>query len=232
MGNIIFGPPKEAIDFIQRSFVIQTFVETGTYQGDTAAWAADHFLNVFTIEGSPEFREAAQKKYRRRSNISFLQGDSRSVLPKVVAELTGPALFWLDAHWMPGAFGASAECPVLEEIAVINQTPYEHFILIDDARYFLAPPPRPHLASNWPDIAAILAALAAGQPDRFRVIVYNDVLVCIPRSAFEECQKFYQDQATTALERQAIPNGNPQRVGWPKRILRRCFNVSKRLLTR
>ena len=199
MGIVSFGAPRDIIEKLRSQFQVSTFVETGTYQGNTAAWAGEHFKHVFTIEGSPEFHRAAQERYRANRNIEFLLGDSRSQLREVVSRLAGtPALFWLDAHWMPGSFGEGHECPLLEEIAAIYQSATEHLILIDDARLFLAPPPSPHLAKDWPDINTVLSALNA--PDRAPnyTVIYNDVIISVPAFAREPMQSFFQE-LTTAL---------------------------------
>ena len=195
MGSVHFGAPRAIIEKIQAVFAITTFVETGTYMGDTTAWAAERFAKVVTIEGSPEFHREARDRYHAKQNIDFRLGASQAVLREVVAQFGDHcALFWLDAHWMPGSFGKDHECPVLAEIAAIRQGSGEHFILIDDARLFLAPPPRPHRATDWPDLAALLGALPATN----YTVVYNDVMVSVPPHARRAMQALYQDLATAA----------------------------------
>ena len=208
MGNVSFGAPREIIDRLRSGFQVSTFVETGTYQAQTARWASDCFEQVFTIEGSPEFHRAAQERYRDQHNINFLLGDSSSMLRDVVTGLGNkPALFWLDAHWMPGSFGEHHECPLLQEISAIHQSDAEHFILIDDARLFLAPPPLPHRAKDWPDINAVMAALnAANRPPNYTVI-FNDVIVSMPAFARESMQPFFQGLTTAVFVEPAQTNG-------------------------
>jgi hypothetical protein len=215
MGSVSFGAPREIIEKVRATFQVSTFVETGTYRGDTAAWASERFDRVLTIEGSPEFQRQAQERHAQRGNIEFLLGDSRSMLREVLSRLgSTPALFWLDAHWMPGSFGKAQECPLLEEIEAIYQSPAEHFILIDDARLFLAPPPLPHRASDWPDISTVLTALGStGRPANYTV-VYNDVIISLPGFARETMRIFYQEQITAA------PGVNSQPVNLSRNILR------------
>ena len=224
MGIVNFGAPRDIIGKLREAFRVSTFVETGTYLGGTAAWASEHFERVFTIEGSPDFRRQAQERHADKKNIEFLLGDSRSMLREVVSRLGNtPAIFWLDAHWMPGSFGETHECPLLEEIAAIHQSTAEHYILIDDARLFLMPPPSPHRASDWPDIVSTLSALNA--PDRAPnySVVHNDVIISIPAFAKEAMQRFYQEQTTMALH---TPNQPPASSG------RRILGSVKRRLQR
>ena len=69
-------------------------------------------------------------------------GNSAAELGRICPLLTGPALFWLDAHAGAGFFGSDDNCPLLDEIdACLVEARAEHCILIDDARAFVAPPP-------------------------------------------------------------------------------------------
>ncbi|MGI8820718.1 MAG: hypothetical protein ACR2ID_07625 [Chthoniobacterales bacterium] len=199
MGTVQFGPPEDIVDLLRRSFHLTTFVETGTYQGATAAWASASFDKVITIEAAQQFHEIAQDQHRNKPNIQFLHGNSRAILRDVVAHLTSPALFWLDAHWMPGAFGAGAECPTIDEIAVILESAFDHFILVDDARLFLAPPPKPHKASDWPDISEIILALNVAPNQKRYAAVHRDVIISVPEMAAAVLRDFLQGETTSEM---------------------------------
>lgn len=60
---------------------------------------------------------------------------------RMVADLIGPALIWLDAHYSAGdtaSDGPGLECPVREELAAIKASGQTyHTIAIDDMRDFL-----------------------------------------------------------------------------------------------
>jgi hypothetical protein len=61
-------------------------------------------------------------------------------------------------------------------------------VLIDDARYYLCAPPRPHDSADWPDFHAVVAALLA-LSSQHRIMVLNDVIVFYPgaiRAALHE----------------------------------------------
>jgi hypothetical protein len=190
------GPPEALVLALQQRLGLGDFVETGTYRGATAAWAAGHFPRVTTIELSPTYCAAAQAKFRDRPNLRVLGGDSSTVLREIVPTLAGPALFWLDAHWSGlDTAGQEAECPLLTEIALINTAPVMHTLLVDDARLFCAPPPRPHRAEQWPDLAATVSLLGAGGARH--VVLCDDVFVAVPAGEREFLNAWLQDAASS-----------------------------------
>ena len=220
MGCVTFGAPRVIIQRLKDEFKLRTFVETGTHLGETSAWASGIFEQVFTIEASEAYHREARRRHAALTNVEFLLGDSRTRLAETVARLSSPALFWLDAHWMgsgtlPQAevYGQTGECPALQEIEIINASPLNHFIFIDDARLFLAPPPRPHRAADWPEIATLLAALNAPAP-RYTV-VYDDVIGSVPLADRPRVETIFQEMVT------AGPPANPRSTGLLRKITRR-----------
>lgn len=200
MGSIRMGPPEELILALRQRGGLDHFVETGTFRGRTAAWAAAHFGQVTTIEMSGAIHAAFRDRFGSLTNVRAVAGDSRAVLGEVVAELAQPAIFWLDAHWSGlDTAGGEAECPVLEEIARINASPQAHIVLVDDARLFCAPPPRPHRAEQWPDLASIAEALAAG--GRRYLALFEDAFVAVPSQERQFLTGWLQDHATEAASR-------------------------------
>lgn len=182
MGNVHPGIPEALTERLATEAGITTFVETGTFQGRTTAWAAERFGRVVTIEADPDLYRNAAERFREVPNVTVLHGDSGRLLGEVVASLTEPALFWLDAHWSgPGTAGESAECPVLEEIAAIDAGLPSHLVLVDDARMFLQPPHPLHNADDWPDIATMVHALKKARPEDY-VGVIEDVILRVPET--------------------------------------------------
>lgn len=135
MGTISTGPLASLTTKLARKYGIDSFVETGTFHGDAARFAAKLFPRVVTIEIKREYQEQAILQ-SPGTNIEFLLGDSASLLPDVVASLTGPALFWLDGHAGAGFYADEDNCPLLSELRAIGTSPHPHVILIDDAREF------------------------------------------------------------------------------------------------
>lgn len=191
------GPPEALIMALQARLRLGDFVETGTYRGDTAAWAAGHFARVTTIELSPGYCAAAQARFRDQPNVRVLGGDSSAVLAATIPALTGPAFFWLDAHWSGlDTAGQETECPLCGELALLNATSVTHVVLVDDARLFCAPPRRPHRAELWPDLATTVALLH--DRGRRHVVLFEDVLIAVPAAEREFLSGWLQDRITTA----------------------------------
>ena len=192
MGSVRIGAPRELALWIRDTFGIRTFVETGTNAADTAVWAAKEFDKVITIEGyEPLYTKAVAAYAAAHKNIEFILGDSREHIARLLREsLQTPAIFWLDAHWCGvETFGAAAECPVMEELKAVNTSNLPHFILIDDARFFLAPAYPPHKADHWPDIATVAHEVKNPPLNRY-VVVHEDVIVGVPAEAREKLIKF------------------------------------------
>lgn len=187
MGLVHPGIPHEIILFLKQQFGLETFVETGTLNGNSAAWASRYFKRVVTIEASEPLWRAARARHAQMTNVEFIRGNSAQQLPALIPTLESP-LFWLDAHWS-GAHTAGEfdECPLLAEIAAISKSKLEKsqlekvVIVIDDARLFLTPPPAPHKWDHWPDLSTVISALeACGNP---YVTVTDDVIIAVPRAA-------------------------------------------------
>ena len=213
MGITRRGPPTAIISELKSTYNIPNFVETGTFLGDTAYWASKNFQYVFTVEFSDTIYQQAIQKYGSVGNITFLYGHTREKLKEIVSRIETPAVFWLDAHWSGDqTYGELDECPVLDEIDIINQFRNDSFIFIDDARLFLSSPPQPHRADQWPDITAVLSALNAGE-SRY-IVVIEDVIIAVPEFAkphmIRSCQEI-----NTAIWHERIKR--VQKSGWKKR---------------
>lgn len=182
MGVVRMGMPTELVSKLQEAYNVQLFVEAGTYHGNTALWAAEHFKTVITIEASPEIYAQAVATHSQVKNVKFLYGHSKEQLATLVPSMNEPCIFWLDSHWCGGvSYGESDECPLLEELLIINKSEQDHFILIDDARLFLNPPPPPHCPEQWPNINAVLDVLAAHGSRS--TSVFEDIIVSVPQFA-------------------------------------------------
>src|ERR1700733_5491962 len=86
---------KEVREYGER-YSLKTLVETGTYYGEMVAAQKRRFERIYSIEFAPELAERAKKKFAGEPHIKIFCGDSRAILPEVLAELSAPALFWLD----------------------------------------------------------------------------------------------------------------------------------------
>lgn len=187
MGVLHTSPVGQFIRQLAAAHGLTEFVETGTHLGLGAAFAAGIFPSVTTIEVNPIFYEPAKTRLEP-IGVRCILGDSRVELPKIVAGLAGPAVFWLDGHAGGGHFGDADDCPLLEELAAIAGSPHAHFVLIDDARAFLAPPPPPFDPDKWPDLASVLSSIRQRTP--YYCVVIADTLICVPPAAKAELRAF------------------------------------------
>jgi hypothetical protein len=183
MTTLSHDPIATFVTLLRDRFDLTTLVETGTFEGESALWAAEHFANVVTIDIRDDFQEMARLRCLDHRNIEFLMGDTRYWLPGVVRCLDRPALCWLDAHAAPGLFGDAHDWPILDELEIINTSPVKHFILIDDAHCFL--PGTPHPACPTFDQVEDLA-IAYGYVCR----VNHDVIAMVPTSTASILRSF------------------------------------------
>lgn len=138
LGVKINSQAKAAIILEYKKPEFNIFVETGTEYGVMIEMVADKFKKVYSIEYDKKLYDDACQKFADRKDIVFIHGDSGVELKKVVAELSEPALFWLDAHGT-GAMTVKnpLHCPVEKELESIFFYPMSgHVIIIDDVRHF------------------------------------------------------------------------------------------------
>lgn len=177
---------------LQNVCKINTFVETGTYLGDTTALAAQVFPTVHTIELLPFFYQKAVERFQYNPEVSIYLGDSATIFPKLLPTLATPAnkvLFWLDGHVMDcqseneSEFSKTEFTPIMQELINIKNNNFEKdIILIDDLRLFgsLLNNQRIQLAGRieYPLLADVYALLN----DTYTCKVYGDVLLAYEKS--------------------------------------------------
>lgn len=194
MGLITFGFPPDIVLWLRERLKLNVFVEAGTYRGDSALFASNMFCRVITIEKSDLLFIKSKNRLENFANIACYNGCTRD---HIVAHLSigDSPLFWLDAHWSGGVTaGQDDECPILDELYLIFNLGLDSLaILIDDARLFTAPPPKPHDSSQWPRIDQIAKAL----PDNYAMYLFNDVIYVVPDCVADDFSNFLQNIAAT-----------------------------------
>ncbi len=178
MGAIHTGPLATLALQLRVAGNLEAFIETGTYLGNSIAWASANFLQVFTIEIDANYLSQARQRHAGLTNVQYVEGDSAAQLTNVLGRLDGPALCWLDAHAGAGFFAPEDNCPLLAELEAVMSSPHDHCILIDDARAFVAPPPPPFKYQKWPPLEDIFAAIAARKA--YHVVVIEDAMIAVP----------------------------------------------------
>jgi hypothetical protein len=199
MGSVNFGIPKELVLFIKDEFQIANFVETGTFEGNTTVWASEHFQKCVTIENSKPVYERTIANHGHIAKIQFLFGNSATELKPVIEKLNGNSLFWLDGHWSGwDTYGEEDQCPILKELEQVGTRPSD-FLLIDDARLFLAPPALPNRADQWPTVDEVISAIHKFNPEHY-ITVYEDVIVAAPVASKSKLMDYMQKENTHSWE--------------------------------
>jgi len=149
-----------------------TWVETGTFKGDTTIFLSKISKKVFTIEASQELYASAQKKFNKENKIKSIYGRSQNELPKILENIAGNVCFWLDAHYCgPKTFSQDTFCPILFELKTIisGLSRFNNVnILIDDIRDFSSD------RNDYPDKNKIIQLSLPHFP-KWEII--NDILI-------------------------------------------------------
>jgi hypothetical protein len=166
----IFGLIRECINwsqskyaapspqFIKRACLIRncfpdgTWVETGTYLGQTTKILSSHGSMVYSIEPEPTLFANAKLYFKSFNNVAILCGTSEQVFPSLLPTIHGDVNFWLDGHYSSGiTFHGAQDTPILDELKHITAN-LNHFgricVLIDDIRCFN--PRQPEFAAYPP----------------------------------------------------------------------------------
>jgi len=120
---------------------IKSFVETGTYKGDTTLMAAKYFETVYTTEIVPALHKSSKEKATEQkvTNVRFLLGDSVELLKEITPKVLEGAVFFLDAHQSGGDTSNNGKnhVPLLQELDVILSHKVKPSIyIVDDLRLF------------------------------------------------------------------------------------------------
>lgn len=195
MKVVRMGIPEKIAKAIADKYQIDIFIETGTFKAKTAQWASTVFEKVYTIEANQAIYEQAKQKNSDCKNISFLQGHSRKKLVEVINILQSKkAMVWLDAHWSGGeTYGEKDECPLMDELDILLNCDTNHIILVDDARLFLAPPPKPHDRTAWPNLVTVMNKLKI---HHYNAIIYEDVIFAYPSQDKLFFEQYFQKITT------------------------------------
>jgi len=147
-------------------FGLQTLVETGTYYGEMVAATKNHFDRIYSIEYVPELASRATRKFARDEHVRIFCGDSRLVMPEVLALLEGPALFWLDAGYYGWVGIRTNEQRLSAELEMILSHRFPHIILLDDARGLIG-------RDGIPSVADVKSYVESTFPQRSVEVEYD-----------------------------------------------------------
>lgn len=128
-----------------------TWIETGTYHGDTTAYIENFASRVISIEPDANLARCAKKRFQRQPKIEIREGASEHIFDKILTEVSGDVTFWLDGHWSgEGTYHGTNETPIRQECELIASNLPKMAntrIMIDDMRCFGA---KDHAFRNYP----------------------------------------------------------------------------------
>lgn len=117
-----------------------TWIETGTFLGETTIFLARQFPKVISLEPSLELWKQARQRCAAFPNIELVNDRSENVFPKLLPTLSGDLNFWLDGHYSAGAtHRGPKDTPIVEELMAIESS-LDRLgrlaVLVDDVRCF------------------------------------------------------------------------------------------------
>lgn len=167
-------PPHQVkvywLRWFQRSYALETLVETGTYEGTTVAALLNQFEQIYTIELNYTLWKRAHDRFLKYPHVRVIQGDSGDVLPTILARTADRCLLWLDGHFSGGETARGRkDTPIVDELAAIrSHCRKDHIILIDDARLFEG-------ANSYPPLDTVTLMLRSINPE-YAVRVIDDII--------------------------------------------------------
>jgi hypothetical protein len=135
-----------------------TFVESGTFLGETTRYLGERYPKVISIEPEPKLFENARRLFERNANVEILNGTSETVFPNLIPQLRGDVSFWLDGHNSNGiTYKASTDTPIACELQVIEEN-ISNFgkisVCIDDVRCFIS---QSKEYEDYPDVTYLIS---------------------------------------------------------------------------
>jgi hypothetical protein len=181
-----------------------TFVETGSYRGDTLDFMKDRFRSLHSVELSKRWHEFCVARFEDCPHVHLYHGSSAELLPRILRPIDRPVIVFLDAHYSGGSTAkADIDCdsPLLGELSCLQSRPFDDIIIIDDTSFFDAKggeEPQtldedqvwPRFAYDWSGITRE-AVLSRMKPDygflentgsRYTLTPREDQLILYPRA--------------------------------------------------
>ncbi len=121
---------------LRHSIKNASWIETGTYIGETTEFLARRFPIVHTIEPSDVCLKIAKANLGKLNNIVYHFGTSEEKLLSILNNLSGNLCIWLDGHFSGGiTFCGENDSPIFNELENIsdNKNRFSNLVIfIDD----------------------------------------------------------------------------------------------------
>ena len=157
-----FRPPSPM--FIKHKILINnsvsnsTWIETGTYLGQTTKVLSKYCSKVYTFEPELKLFHNAKNYLAKYNNIEVLNDTSEIGLRKILPKIAGNVNFWLDAHAVSNnkttTYHGVIANPILNELEAIQNSMINFnkvCIFMDDVDLL-----RPHENPDAPDLDYII----------------------------------------------------------------------------
>ncbi|MDD2818505.1 MAG: hypothetical protein PHN51_06880 [Candidatus Nanopelagicales bacterium] len=140
-GYSVPAPQSVKLEVLKRhGNTLGTWVETGTYLGDTTKVLGASAKRVISIEPSKDLVIRARKRFQGKANIEIVEGLSEEVFEKVLSGISGSVCFWLDGHASGGlTHRGPVVTPIRYELLAIGKLKNQFdsmVVFIDDFRGF------------------------------------------------------------------------------------------------
>jgi len=120
---------QELISILVRDLHVTSFVETGTYMGESTTYVASrwHILPIFTCEINHKFFYKAKQRLEKFKNVGISATSSQEYIQLCIRDnrVGNLPLFFLDAHWYN-------YWPLEDEVKIIASSCPTAIIIIDD----------------------------------------------------------------------------------------------------
>ncbi|KIU52580.1 FkbM family methyltransferase [Bradyrhizobium sp. UBA2491] len=176
---------REFVLGLRDALGVRSFVETGTYLGDTLARLSGDFKSLQSIELSQDYHDRAVARFAGEPQVHLINADSTSGLETAIGRLkTCRAIIWLDAHYSGGDTAKGLlNTPVKSEIdAVLANPQRSDIILIDDLRCFWRTRPgflQHEALEGYPSMRDLVEMLNGGTR-QYDFFALSDALLAIP----------------------------------------------------
>jgi hypothetical protein len=154
-----------------QAFDLSTLVETGTYYGEMVAALASRFRRIYSIELDAELARRAQQRFSKYSHVEIIEGDSQSVVPKLLRRLNERCLWWLDAGYCGWGGGIGDPNRLGSEFSdILSDRVRDHVILMDDADGING-------EGGSPTLAELIELIESNYPNRLVEVAQNIIRI-------------------------------------------------------
>ena len=110
------------LSYYARPNKVETWIETGTFIGETSEYLSMKYQKVWSIEPSKECLNIARKRTRHIKNLNLIEGISEEKLAPILELIDDKVALWLDGHFSAGiTYKGERDCPLKIELDIISK---------------------------------------------------------------------------------------------------------------